>query len=121
MQLLISKGHSVWKSLSCSLLRQVYRKVSTCNHLGNTDKIIYNSILKKHGVNMWTGFIWLGYGPVAVSCKRDNEPWSSVKGEDFLDQLIDYHIVKNNSASRSSVVIICRKDPVSTGGKAVGT
>jgi hypothetical protein len=28
---------------------------------------------------VWTGFIWLGIGPVEGCCEHGNEPWDSIK------------------------------------------
>jgi hypothetical protein len=33
---------------------------------------------------VWTGFNWVGKGPVAGSCEHDNEPSSSAKVDNFL-------------------------------------
>jgi hypothetical protein len=42
-----------------------------------------------------------GQGPVVGSCKHGNEPSTSVKGEELLDYLSDYQLVKKNPASWS--------------------
>jgi hypothetical protein len=36
--------------------------------------VILKCVLKKYGVRMWTGFIWLRIGSSADSCEHDNEP-----------------------------------------------
>jgi len=38
---------------------------------------------------------------VAYSCEHGNEPSSSVKGGEFLDQLSDYQLLKKDSDSHS--------------------
>jgi len=38
---------------------------------------------------MWTGFIWLSYGPVAGCCEYGNEPSCSMKSGVFLHQQSD--------------------------------
>jgi hypothetical protein len=35
---------------------------------------------------------------VAGCCEHGNEPPGSIKGEEFLDQLSDYKLLKNDSA-----------------------
>jgi len=40
-----------------------------------------------------------GWSPVAGSCEHGNEPSGSVKGDGVLDQLNDYQLLKEDSAS----------------------
>jgi hypothetical protein len=37
-----------------------------------------------------------GYGPATGSCEHGNEPSSSIKGGEFLDQLSDYQLLKGS-------------------------
>jgi hypothetical protein len=47
---------------------------------------------------VWTGFvISSGKGQVVESCEHDNEPSGSVKGGEFLDQLRDRYLFKNDT------------------------
>jgi hypothetical protein len=39
-----------------------------------------------------------GYDPVAGSCEHGNEPWDSIKGEEFFDQLNYYQLLKKQFA-----------------------
>jgi len=36
---------------------------------------------------VWTGCIWLRYGPLAGFCENGNELSASIKGEEFLELL----------------------------------
>jgi hypothetical protein len=51
---------------------------------------------------------------VAVSCEHCNEPYGSIKGEKFLDQMSGYQFLKKNSASSNYLIhcdyasLICR-------------
>jgi hypothetical protein len=44
-----------------------------------------NWILRKQGVRLWTGCMWLRIEPSCGLCGNDNEPSSSIKGGEFLD------------------------------------
>lgn len=35
--------------------------------------------------NVWTGFNWRRTEPRNGSCEYNNEPWGSIKGDEFLD------------------------------------
>jgi hypothetical protein len=41
-------------------------------------------ILKKQGVRMWAGFMWLRIGTVEGFCEHDNKPLGSIRGMKFL-------------------------------------
>jgi hypothetical protein len=40
-------------------------------------------------------------GPRVGSCEQGNEPSGSIKGEEFLDLLSDYQLLKKDAAPRS--------------------
>jgi hypothetical protein len=70
---------------------KTWREETTWGDLSVDGRIILKWILKNQSVRMWTGFIWLKTGgPVAGSCKHNNEPSCSTEGLRFLDQLSDY-------------------------------
>jgi hypothetical protein len=52
---------------------------------------------EKETVRMYTGFIWLWTDQVVVSCEHSNEPTHSMKGLEFLDQLIYYQLLKKSA------------------------
>jgi hypothetical protein len=60
--------------------------------LGRDGKIILEWILGKQGGKGWNEFIWLKTGePVVGPCEHGNEALGSIKGKEFLDQLVkDY-------------------------------
>jgi hypothetical protein len=41
-----------------------------------------------------------GQGQVAGSCEHDNAPSDVIRNWEFLNQLTDYHLIKNDSAAR---------------------
>jgi hypothetical protein len=45
-----------------------------------------------------------GYRPVADSCEHGNEPSGSIKGGNFLEQLSDYQLLKQDSPLVSLLV-----------------
>jgi hypothetical protein len=47
--------------------------------LGVADRIILRYILKRYGVWMWTGFIWLRIGTRGNSCEYDNKPSGAIR------------------------------------------
>jgi hypothetical protein len=57
--------------------------------------IILRKIFKKWDVRAWTGSTWLRIGTGAGTCKRSNEPWVSIKCEEYL--------VKNRFASQEGL------------------
>jgi hypothetical protein len=53
------------------------RKKKYLTDLEVNGRIILQWILRKEGMRMWNGFIWLRNG--------SSEPWGSTKGREFLD------------------------------------
>jgi hypothetical protein len=61
--------------------------------LGIDGRIILNMILKEiRGRGMDSS--GSRYRPVQAPCENGAEPWDSIKGVDFLDQLSDYWFLK---------------------------
>jgi len=57
------------------------------DHLEDTGvdgRIILRWIFRKWVVRAWTGSVWLGIGTVGGSCECGNEPWGSIKYEEFI-------------------------------------
>jgi len=57
------------------------------DHLGDPDihgKIVLKWILKKEGVRMWTGIIWLMIRPAASCCEHSNEVSDFIQSREFL-------------------------------------
>jgi hypothetical protein len=47
-------------------------------------------LLKKYGVRVWTGLIWLRIRINGGQYEHGNEPSGSLKGREFLEQVSDY-------------------------------
>jgi hypothetical protein len=47
-----------------------------------------------------------GWGPVAGSCGHGHEPSSSLTGEELVNELSDYHILKRNSVPWNYLSVI---------------
>jgi hypothetical protein len=61
------------------------------NETGTDGKITLKWILKKCSLMMWTGFITIS------SCEHVIAPSYSTNGAEFLDQVSDYQLLKENS------------------------
>jgi hypothetical protein len=66
----------------CKNIWLEYLKGSDCSEDQGVDRrIILELILRKEiGGEGWTGFMWLGTGPVVGSCEHSNAPSGSIKG-----------------------------------------
>lgn len=42
-------------------------------------EVIINKVLKKYGLNLWTGSKWLRKRSSGIFCERGNEPSGSIK------------------------------------------
>jgi hypothetical protein len=60
--------------------------------LGVAERIILKWILRKWGVLVWIGFIWLKIR----TCEHGNEPSGSIKSGNFSDYLGDHYLVMND-------------------------
>jgi hypothetical protein len=60
-------------------------------------RIILKWILGKQDVRVRTVFIWLSTGTDGGLCEHRREPSSSMKGDEFLDQLSDYVLLKDSA------------------------
>ena len=49
------------------------------------------------GVTLSTEYVWLWVGPTAVHCRRGAEGRVLQNASEFIDYLIDYHLIKKNS------------------------
>jgi hypothetical protein len=47
-------------------------------------RIILKRILKKYGLEVWVGFMWLRIRPVVGFCEDSNEILAYERGEEFL-------------------------------------
>jgi hypothetical protein len=54
-------------------------------HLDEDGRIILKWILRKLGVRVWSGFVWLRIRFIGGFCEHGNETSGSVKGGEFLD------------------------------------
>jgi hypothetical protein len=61
-------------------------------------RIILKLILKKHGVRMWIGFVWLKIAFTGGLCEHRNATLRSIKGSEFLDLLSDCQFINKNYA-----------------------
>jgi hypothetical protein len=75
----------------------IHRRYKKCaqNASGNLkerDHLEMTAYMEK-GVTIWTKFIWLKTN----SYTKDNEHSGSNKGEKFIQQMSDYHILKDSA------------------------
>jgi hypothetical protein len=77
------------------------KEIDHLEDLGIVGKIILGSILEKYGAKLWIGFVCLRIGSMAGSCEHGNESSGSIKGEKFLDWVIDCQLFKKDCASCS--------------------
>jgi hypothetical protein len=64
-------------------------------------EITLKRVLMKFDARMWTEFNRLRYCPKAGCCEHGNEHRVSIGDEEFIDQLGDYQLLKEDSVSWS--------------------
>jgi hypothetical protein len=60
----------------------------------------------KLGVRVCTGLTWLRIGPRAGSCEHSNGSSGTMKGDEYIDQLNKYQVLKKEFACRSYLVVM---------------